>query len=76
MPVMKRLITPLLFELEDSRQYYVCQHYVRMNMGINRTALAKYRHQGIQGSITLQMEGLIARKASKRIRLQRSHRKK
>ena len=24
-----------MFGLEDSRRYYVCQHYVRMNMGIN-----------------------------------------
>ena len=24
-----------MFGLEESRQYYVCQHYVRMNLGIN-----------------------------------------
>ena len=24
-----------MFGLEDSRRYYVCQRYVRMNMGIN-----------------------------------------
>ncbi len=24
-----------MFGLEDSRRYYVCQHYVRMNKGIN-----------------------------------------
>ena len=24
-----------MFGLEESRRYYVCQHYVRMNMGIN-----------------------------------------
>ena len=24
-----------MFGLEESRHYYVCQHYVRMNMGIN-----------------------------------------
>ena len=24
-----------MFGLEDGRRYYVCQHYVRMNMGIN-----------------------------------------
>ena len=24
-----------MFGLEDSRRYYVCQYYVRMNMGIN-----------------------------------------
>ena len=24
-----------MFGLEESRQYYVCQRYVRMNMGIN-----------------------------------------
>lgn len=24
-----------MFGLEDSRRYYVCQHYVRMNLGIN-----------------------------------------
>lgn len=24
-----------MFGLEENRQYYVCQHYVRMNMGIN-----------------------------------------
>ena len=24
-----------MFGLEESRRYYVCQHYVRMNLGIN-----------------------------------------
>ena len=24
-----------MFGLEDSRRYYVCQRYVRMNLGIN-----------------------------------------
>ena len=27
-----------MFGLEDSRRYYVCQHYVQMNMGINGLA--------------------------------------
>ena len=43
-----------MFGLEDSRRYYVCQHYVRMNMGINglsRIVSNELRHPLLNGDV-------------------------
>ena len=43
-----------MFGLEDSRRYYVCQHYVRMNMGINglsRIVGNELRHPLLNGDV-------------------------
>ena len=43
-----------MFGLEDSRRYYVCQHYVRMNMGINglsRIVSNELKHPLLNGDV-------------------------
>lgn len=43
-----------MFGLEDSRRYYVCQRYVRMNMGINglsRIVGNELRHPLLNGDV-------------------------
>ena len=43
-----------MFGLEDSRRYYVCQRYVRMNMGINglsRIVSNELKHPLLNGDV-------------------------
>ena len=43
-----------MFGLEDSRRYYVCQRYVRMNMGINglsKIVGGELRHPLLNGDV-------------------------
>ena len=50
-----------MFGLEESSQYYVCQHYVRMNLGINGLSRWELEQYGLP--IELQQRHLASLKA-------------